>query len=749
LIEVYISSQDIVILRHDKMGSIIEGYEYDIFISYRQKDNKYDRWVTEFVDNLKREIEATFKEDVSIYFDENPRDGLLEIHNVDKSLENKLKSLVFIPIISQTYCDTKTFAWQNEFVSFNKMAREDLFGRDIKLASGNVCSRIIPVKIHDLDPSDTEILENEMGCRLRSIDFIYSSAGVNRPLKPTDNPDKNLNKTFYRDQINKVANAVKEVIYGLHPDPRKRATKSYQTSTVPGYSDVQSASITEKPVTQSSFSRKTILLGSLGILLVLAMIFLIPKLSWKTKAVSAKDEIVRQPIAVLPVSNLTGNPDLEYIGDGIQDDLTGRLGIISSLDVRPRSSTLQFKDTRESVQQMAKKLNVNTMIESSIKGSEGNLQIEVGLVQAFPEEKYIWRSSFVQSWDEIADIYSQIVSHIIDGTKIKLTSQEANRLSIVQKHNPDLLKACAKGKYYMNKLTSEDFDRGIKFYNEAMAIDPTDPLPYLGLALGYSTAGHVSAVSSDASQRAIGYARQALDLDSTVAEAADAYVVLATRSLYTDWDFAATERYLKRAMELNPNIPMVHYHYGWFLMLSNNVDGTVTEFKRSIEIDPIDPTYTCNLASLYAWIGQYEDALAYGRKVLELDPNYPMAFWVIGSAYAGKGMYDEAIETCKKGIAISPDFEHGLGVVYALAGQKDKANEVAAKLEKINSYWYTWGIAEIYSALGDYDKAIHWIEEAYKQRHDFTPWFKYNFYFKPLYNDPRFKDIVNRLNLPV
>ena len=214
------------------MPGLIPGYEYDIFISYRQKDNKYDGWVTEFVDHLKREIEATFKEDVSIYFDENPHDGLLEIYNVDKSLETKLKSLIFMPVISQTYCDTNSYAWQNEFVVFNKMASADPIGRDVKLAGGNVCSRIIPIKIHDLDVSDTELIENEMGCRLRSIDFIYSSAGVNRPLKPDDNPDKNLNKTFYRDQVNKVANTVKEIIYGLHPDEKKRLIKTY-TSRIP------------------------------------------------------------------------------------------------------------------------------------------------------------------------------------------------------------------------------------------------------------------------------------------------------------------------------------------------------------------------------------------------------------------------------------------------------------------------------------------------------------------------------------
>src|SRR5664280_2623686 len=120
------------------MPSIIPGYEYDIFISYRQKDNKYDGWVTEFVANLKKEIEATFKEDVSVYFDINPHDGLLETHDVNASLKEKLKCLIFIPIISQTYCDPQSFAWQYEFCAFNKLAKEDQFGRDIKLGGGNV-----------------------------------------------------------------------------------------------------------------------------------------------------------------------------------------------------------------------------------------------------------------------------------------------------------------------------------------------------------------------------------------------------------------------------------------------------------------------------------------------------------------------------------------------------------------------------------------------------------------------------------
>jgi hypothetical protein len=197
------------------MASIIPGYEYDIFISYRQKDNKHDGWVTEFVDNLMGELESTFKEEIGVYFDINPHDGLLETHDVDASLKEKLKCLIFIPIISRTYCDPKSFAWEHEFVVFNKLAKEDQFGRDIRLASGNVASRILPVKIHDLDQEDKTLLENELGGVLRGIEFIFKSSGVNRPLKPSDNPDKNLNKTYYRDQINKVANAVKEIITAI------------------------------------------------------------------------------------------------------------------------------------------------------------------------------------------------------------------------------------------------------------------------------------------------------------------------------------------------------------------------------------------------------------------------------------------------------------------------------------------------------------------------------------------------------
>lgn len=198
------------------MPSIVPGFEYDIFISYRQNDNKYDQWVSDFVHNLSLELVATLKDRLTIYFDENPEDGIKESYNVDKSVSVKLNSLIFIPIVSNTYCDTNSFAWRQEFRPFKEMNAKSEFGIDVALPNGNVASRILPIRIHEIDIEDVQLLESELSGTLRSIDFIYKSAGVNRPLRPKDdNLADNQNGTIYRNQINKAANAIKEIVLGI------------------------------------------------------------------------------------------------------------------------------------------------------------------------------------------------------------------------------------------------------------------------------------------------------------------------------------------------------------------------------------------------------------------------------------------------------------------------------------------------------------------------------------------------------
>lgn len=196
------------------MPSIVHDYKYDIFISYRHNDNR-SGWVTDFVNALQEELAATIKQPLSIYFDKNPHDGLLETHDVDSSLKEKIKCLVFIPIISQTYCDPKSFAWKQEFLPFLEFCKQDQFGLDIKLGNGNVTKRILPIRIHEIDEADKNLFGSAIGGVMRSIDFIYKSSGVNRSLVSSDSRELNQYKTQYRDQINKVANTVKELLNGL------------------------------------------------------------------------------------------------------------------------------------------------------------------------------------------------------------------------------------------------------------------------------------------------------------------------------------------------------------------------------------------------------------------------------------------------------------------------------------------------------------------------------------------------------
>ncbi|MBZ5858418.1 adenylate/guanylate cyclase domain-containing protein [Flavihumibacter profundi] len=189
------------------LGSIVPGYDCDIHISYRFNDNKYDGWVTEFVEKLQQELSATIKDKLSIFFDKRPEENLPE---------SPVQSLIFIPIISQTYCDTSSPVWKREFAPFLAQAKSDSIGPNIKLSNGNAVSRVIPVKIHDIDTDDVKLLESELSGIMRSIDFIYRDEGVNRPLRPLDD-EKNTSplRPMYRNQINKLANAVKEIISGI------------------------------------------------------------------------------------------------------------------------------------------------------------------------------------------------------------------------------------------------------------------------------------------------------------------------------------------------------------------------------------------------------------------------------------------------------------------------------------------------------------------------------------------------------
>ena len=294
------------------MPSIIKGFEYDIFISYRQKDN-VNGWVTEFVKALNNEIESTFKEDINIYFDENPHDGLHEHHEVDDSLSEKLRSIILIPIVSQTYCDPNAFAWASEFKVFVEQASTDSIGLKAKLKGGNVASRVLPVRIHELDDSDRQMFEGETGSPMRSIDFIYSEAGVNRPLEPRDNKQENLNKTDYRNQVNKVANAIKELLYSL----KNSGTESVEEVTSPAQkieTSAQKRSSRKISSPKISGKQKRLAARAFIIIILAVAVFLAGRISISPE--EANIPLLRYHVPLDQPLNRTGRHALDISPDG-------------------------------------------------------------------------------------------------------------------------------------------------------------------------------------------------------------------------------------------------------------------------------------------------------------------------------------------------------------------------------------------------------------------------------------------------
>lgn len=369
------------------MPSQFPGFEFDIFISYRHNDN-LDGWVTEFVSNLDKELKATLKEPVSIYFDKNPHDGLLESHLVDKSLEGKLKCLIFIPVLSQTYCDPKSFAWQHEFCAFNKLTSTDSFGRHIRLLSGNVASRILPIKIHDLDSDDHSILEQELGNTLRSIEFIYQEPGVNRPLKPTDSRAENHNKTDYRNQINKVANAIKEIYMAIHLRPVQ----------------IESSQVT--PPTTSIRRRKT-LTYTIWASLLLALV-----LGWQVWPSLYSDRKSAR-IAILPFLNNTGSSEYDFYGVGIASDLRTNLSLSKKFDfVSSLHATLQYQNTDKSIVSIGEELGVNYILTGLYRSSGSRLKVEAELIE-IPSGEVLWSMPLEAALKDPLEVQAIIAQKIL------------------------------------------------------------------------------------------------------------------------------------------------------------------------------------------------------------------------------------------------------------------------------------------------------------------------------------------------
>jgi len=671
------------------MASILPGYEYDIFISYRQKDNKGDGWVSEFVEALKTELESTFKEEVSVYFDINPHDGLLETHDVDASLKEKLKCLVFIPIISRTYCDPKSFAWEHEFKVFIEQASQDQFGLKVKLPNGNVASRVLPIQIHDLKSEDKMLVEKELGGFIRAIEFIYKESGVNRPLTPKDSEDKNANKTNYRNQINKVANAIDEIISGLKAEPIITEKEKFQYNEP--FAEARKEERKEVHVTPANSSKQKLLTGGivLAVLLVIAAVFAYPKIFKRDILEKLRSSGERISVAVMPFQNMTNDTTWNIWQNGIQinmitylsnnpDELQVRQAE-SVTDLLQGNGLINYASISPSLaSKISQKLDADVFIHGSISQAGFTIRINAQLINSKTEE--VFRSFQIEgpgSEDKIfylIDSLSFMVKNFLLLDKLeKEVTIDYHKFATT--NSPEAYRYYIKGEKAFKR---SDFNTAINWYLQTIAIDSNFTDAFIMLSSAYQFQGMYDQAKKWALR--LYKKREILPMYQKV---------------YASWGYAHNFetlyeeiKYLEQLGELDDQIPFTYYLIGGNYRKLQQYDKAIPYFEKALEIyrkwdlKPWWIRYYTDLGRVYHKNGQYkreEKLYKKAAKDFPDDPDlvYRQAVWSLTVGEEGDAnRYLEKYKSISKDNSLPETVITGdLANIYWEAGLLDQAEE--------------------------------------------------------------------------
>jgi TolB-like protein/Tfp pilus assembly protein PilF len=695
------------------MASIIAGYEYDIFISYRQKDNKYDGWVTEFVNNLRKELETTFKDEVSIYFDINQHDGLLETHDIDESIRTKLKCLLFIPIISRTYCDPRSFAWEHEFKAFVKEASNDQFGLKVKLSNGNVASRVVPVLIHDIDSDDILLCESILGSPLRGVDFIYKEPGVNKPLTSDDDDKKNLNSTRYRIQVNKVANAVKEIISALehHGQQPEKGKKNPQPL----------------PVARTNTKVKIISVVATLILIISTFLFL-------SRSINKKDPLEKS-IAVLPFNNDSPDEQNLHIANGLMNEVLISLQSITELRVVSRNSVEKFRgSSRPSTPEIAKQLGVNYIVEGSLQMYGNTVRLRVELIKAHGKEAHLWAKSFereIKGTEDIFSIQSETAKTIASELEIVLSPGETNLIDKSPTTSLEAYNFLQRGrdeilKYEMDYFNTNPLRIAKTYFKKALEYDSAFSQAYSGLALSYSIDKYYFSPSVAERDSILYLANQAIKYDERNAEA---YFVRAWYFYISgESDLALKES--DTALELNPNYWEVYEFRGDLIHMwdhkNQDFSKALWNLQKAISLNHgEDLPRLLNLTGylLGSFAGFPQEAVHFFGKALEIDGDSVKYFQQLAQLEAVQGNLAQAIEYAKNSYRMdTSDYVTNatLGEIYMHSGQLSESLKI---INRIKRYHDTTGeipinflhrVGYVYWQNGNRNEAQYWFTKSRK-----------------------------------
>jgi eukaryotic-like serine/threonine-protein kinase len=452
-------------------------------------------------------------------------------------------------------------------------------------------------------------------------------------------------------------------------------------------------------------------------------------------------------IAVLPFENTGGDAEMEYLSEGISETLINNLSQISDIKVIARSSSFKYKHNAGNPREIAKTLNVATILTGWVMRRGENLQISVELINA-RDNTQIWGEQYSRRADDLLLIQSDISREIADKLHPRLTLSEQKQLVRHETGNSVAYELLLKGRFYRAKGSTESRKRAVEYFNEAINIDPNYALAYAELSFTYRIlVGSGSLDPSEFTPKAEAAALKALELDETLA---DAHFALAFLKMNA-WEWSAAEYEFKRAIELNPNLARAYIGYSGYLSRIGRHDEAITEIKRAKELDPLSPIVNGNYGLILYFAGRYDEAIRILRETLEFDQNFSFAHLYLAYNYAAKGMYAQAIDAYQKAFSLgqeTPSNQIYLGAAYAGAGEREKAEKILRELETGENYASPAELAVLYTALGKREQAFASLEKAFNLHDLQLQYVGTDPAFKSLRDDARFTDLLKRIGLP-
>ena len=489
-------------------------------------------------------------------------------------------------------------------------------------------------------------------------------------------------------------------------------------------------------------------LGSLVVLLALIAGFRSARLRQWRHASSPSPHI--ESLAVLPLKNLSGDPAQEYFADGMTEELTTDLSKIGAVRVISRTSAMRYKDANKSLPEIARELNVDAVVEGSVERSGDRVRITAQLIHA-PTDTHLWADSYERDLRNIPSLQDEVARDIASQIKVTLTPQEQAQLSSSRPIEPEAYENYLKGRYYYGKLSTEGFHEALKYFQQAVQLDPKYALAYVGEADCYKELGIWGALPPrESSSKAKAAVHKALEIDNNLGEA---HATLAHLHFVYDWDWAGAQKEFNRALELSPRSSEVHDLYAIYLSAMGSQDEAVAEIEKAHALDPVSQPANTVLGFVYLLAHRFDKAIEQLQKTLVLYPGSAIDHNNLGICYEHKGRYQEAVEEYLK----SDEIEGATGEELAIRrGAFLKAGLQGFLQEELKSditdskhdYVPPFEFAQLYARMGDKDRAFEKLEETYTEGGHNVAFLKVEPELDNLRSDPRYADLLRRLGLP-